>query len=230
MVFQPKKPIFAKHQSLSIFNSSLLLLAIFSTEVLAHNVKTSTDVGVTFHIEPDHSPRAGEKSQAWFALTRQGGKLIPLSECDCKLKVYLESNGNTANEPILTPPLIAISPEQYQNIPGANLVFPQPGIYQLELTGKPTQEGNFSPFQVSYPVTVNPGISLPQKTNDRASEINQPENNQAVTSNQEPIDTNREATSDKANIYPLLIGILVGGLGIFGIAKMLKLSKSKIER
>ena len=146
-----------------IFYSSLLLLSFFSTEVLAHNVKTDASVGVTFHIEPDHNPRAGEKSQAWFALTRPGGQLIPLSQCDCNLKVYLESNSD-ANTPLLNPPLIAISPEKYQNIPGANLVFPQPGIYQLELTGNPIEQGDFAPFQVTYPVTVIPGVPTPQET------------------------------------------------------------------
>ena len=183
-------------------------------------------MGVTFHIEPDHSPRVGKTSQAWFALTRKGGQLIPLSECDCVLKVYLESKNNSAKEPILTPPLIAISPEQYQNIPGANLVFPQPGIYQLELTGKPIQEGDFSPFQVSYPVTVNPGISSSQKTDNPTPETNRPNNDTGVISEQKQSDTNWETQSDKkTNIYLWLTGIVVVGLGILGIAKIGKLSK-----
>ena len=145
------------------------MFAFFSTGLLAHNVRTNVDVGVTFHIEPNHSPSVGEESQAWFALTRKGGELISLSQCECELKVYLESGNQSADVPILTPPLIPISAERYQNIPGANLVFPQPGIYQLQLTGKSVKEGDFSPFQVSYPVTVKPGASSSQKIENQPS-------------------------------------------------------------
>ncbi|VEP14747.1 conserved exported hypothetical protein [Hyella patelloides LEGE 07179] len=203
-----------------IFHSSLLLLSLFSTQVLAHNVQTNVDVGVTFHIEPDHSPRVGEESQAWFALTRRGGELIPLSQCDCDLKVYLESQGESADEPILNPTLIAISPERYQNIPGANIVFPQPGIYQLELTGKPTQEGDFTPFQVSYPVTVNPGNSVQKKLENQPLETNKSENSQPVVSSPKQIDNNQETISKSSQIYPWLVGILASGLGITALLKL----------
>ena len=194
-----------------ILFSSLFLFTCFPATALAHNIKTGADVGVTFHIEPDHSPRAGESSRAWFALTRQGGELIPLSECDCELKVYLESASNS-NEPILNPTLIAISPEKYQNIPGANLVFPQPGIYQLELTGKPTQEGNFTPFQVSYPVTVNPAIAKsPAETESTETESN------VTTSDRETAQGDRKTeieTSPSSQIIPWLVAGIVAVMGI----------------
>ena len=200
-----------------ILFSSLLLSTLFSTPALAHNIRTNADVGVTFHIEPDHSPRAGESSRAWFALTRQGGELIPLSECDCELKVYLES-ASSSDEPILNPTLIAISPEKYQNIPGANLVFPQPGIYQLELTGKPTQEGNFAPFQVSYPVTVNPGVTTPQKKAEPTA------TERITTPNQEQIQTNNNLKeepeiSPSSQITPWLVAglVAVSGIAIFNV-------------
>lgn len=194
-----------------ILFSSLLLLAIFPTSALAHNIKTSGDVGVTFHIEPDHSPRAGEESQAWFALTRQGGELIALSECDCELKVYLES-ANGSDEPILNPTLVAISPEQYRDIPGAEIVFPQPGIYQLELTGEPTQEGNFNPFQVSYPVTVNPSLtSSPKEVKSATKEV--------TTTPQEQIQANNIVSEEpeiasSPQFVPWGIGGLVAVIGI----------------
>lgn len=187
-----------------ILFSSLLLLAVFPTSALAHNIKTSGDVGVTFHIEPDHSPRAGIESRAWFALTRQGGELIPLSECDCELKVYLES-ANSSNEPILNPTLVAISPEQYRDLPGAKLVFPQPGIYQLELTGKPTQEGNFTPFQVSYPVTVNPSLTPSPK------EVTTTPQEQIQASN---IVTEESEIASSPQFIPWGIGGLVAVIGI----------------
>lgn len=61
----------------------LLLLFIFVNFLFgihpasAHKVKTTADVGATLHIEPNDTPRAGEVTRAWFALTRKGGKVIP---------------------------------------------------------------------------------------------------------------------------------------------------------
>ena len=194
-----------------IFNRSLLVFTFFSPEVLAHNVQTNGNVGVTFHIEPDHSPRAGDRSTAWFALTRRGGELIPLSKCDCELKVYLESGNNSNDEPVLTPSLIPISAEQYQDIPGADIVFPQPGIYQLQLIGKPVMEGDFASFEVSYPVTVNPGVATLKTTEDLTSDDSLIEN-QPIASVTQEVDKTTTTVSD--SIYPLLIGALIGGLGL----------------
>jgi hypothetical protein len=158
----------------------------------------------------------GDESRAWFALTRKGGDLIPFSECNCELKVYLESGGKSNNEPILNPTLIPISPERYQNIPGADIVFPQPGIYQLELTGKPTQEGDFSSFQISYPVTVNPGVATPKETTNQlesVEQIKQVEQNQSIASN------TPQEVSNSNSIYSWLIGILIIGLGATALLK-----------
>ena len=193
-----------------ILSSSLLLSTVFSTSALAHNIQTDGNVGVTFHIEPDHSPRAGEESQAWFALTRQGGELIALSECDCELQVYLESA--TGNEPILNPTLIPISAEQYRDIPGAEIVFPQPGIYQLELTGKPVREGNFTPFQVSYPVTVSPSLTSSTEVKTVTQEVIQASN----------IVTEASETAPSPQFIPWGIGGLVAVIGIAVAVNFLK--------
>ncbi|HHP7232542.1 MAG TPA: hypothetical protein ACFCUY_16995 [Xenococcaceae cyanobacterium] len=143
-----------------IINSSLLLITLANAPVLAHNIKIDGNVGVTFHIEPDHSPRAKEPSQAWFVLTRQGGGIIPLAECDCQLNVY-----NSENQIVQTPALIPLSPEQYQNVPGADIIFPNAGIYNLELTGEPLNSNNFLPFSVTYPVTVSPSAVRETQSN-----------------------------------------------------------------
>ena len=135
-------------------------LSCLATPVLAHNVKTSGDVGATFHIEPNHNPRAGEANQAWFALTRQGGESILLEECECKLQIYSQSRAQA----ILSPPLQPISVEQYQGIPGAEIIFPEAGIYQLEISGAPKSGIDFQPFKLTYNVTVSPGITPPAES------------------------------------------------------------------
>jgi hypothetical protein len=116
----------------------------------------AADVAATFHIEPNHNPRAGEAAQAWFALTRKGGAPIPLSECDCRLAVYPKVTPSPT-QPILQPTLQAINAEQYRGIPGAKIVFPAAGEYELRLTGSAKSGANFQPFTFRDPVLVRPG-------------------------------------------------------------------------
>jgi len=119
--------------------------------LLAHNIEIKGNIAVTFHIEPNHNPKVGKPSQAWFLLTRPGGKIVPLSECDCRLTLFLIQPKpiNFGNLP-----LKAIAAEKYKGIPGAEIIFNQTGLYQLKLEGKPKSGQEFQPFQISYKVTV----------------------------------------------------------------------------
>jgi hypothetical protein len=130
------------------------LVSLLISPVSAHTVHTAGNVAAIFHIEPNHNPKAGEPAQAWFALTKAGGIPIALSECNCQLAVY---DAVKADQPIQRPPLVAIAAEQYQNLPGAKIVFPQAGIYRLELQGAAKDGTSFNPFKLSYEVTVQPG-------------------------------------------------------------------------
>ncbi len=127
-----------------------MILTSLAIPVKAHTVKTAADVAATFHLEPDHNPKAGAPAQVWFALTRKGGTVIPLDQCDCQLAVYQQAS----SKPILTPDLTAIDAERYQGIPSAEVIFPDPGSYRLEISGQPKPEADFSPFSLSYDVTV----------------------------------------------------------------------------
>ncbi|MEG4090385.1 hypothetical protein QUA38_13325 [Microcoleus sp. Pol12B4] len=124
-----------------------------SISVWAHQVEVSEDVAATFHLEPNHNPRAGQPARVWFALTRRGGKIIPLEQCNCKLAVYPKER-QEGDKPLMQPPLKAISAEKYQGIPGADIVFPKAGIYQLDLSGTAKKPANFQPFKLSYTVSV----------------------------------------------------------------------------
>jgi len=124
-----------------------------SISVWAHQVEVSGDVAATFHLEPNHNPRAGQPARVWFALTRKGGQIIPLEQCNCKLGVYLKER-KEGDKPLMQPPLKAISAERYKGIPGADIVFPKAGIYELELSGTAPNKANFKPFKLTYTVTV----------------------------------------------------------------------------
>jgi hypothetical protein len=123
------------------------------TPVLAHNLEISGDVGATFHIEPNHQPKVGFPSQTWFALTRRGGKIIPLSQCNCQLAVYrLPRKSNTPA--LMKPALRSLNIEKYKGIPSAQITFPKSGLYQLELIGTAKPGASFQPFKFTYTVTV----------------------------------------------------------------------------
>ncbi|CAD5974150.1 hypothetical protein PCC9214_04030 [Planktothrix tepida] len=148
-------------------NKSLKLLLILGTlfafpplqkspyinPAIAHEVEVSGDVAVTFHLEPNHNPRVGQKATIWFVLTRRGGQMIPLSQCNCQLSIYREPRKAT-DKPLIQPQLKAISAEKYQGIPGTEVIFPTVGIYQLELKGTAKTNNSFKPFKADYSVTV----------------------------------------------------------------------------
>lgn len=126
------------------------------TPVFAHKIEVSGDVGGTVHIEPNDNPRAGTPSLAWFALTRQGGELIPLEDCTCQLSVYAQPR-QAADTPLEQPSLEPVSVEGYRNIPGADITFPQVGAYELVLQGEPKTPNAFQPFELTFAVTVAVG-------------------------------------------------------------------------
>lgn len=136
--------------------SGFILLSTFlSVPVIAHNVEISNEVAATFHITPNHNPKAGKPTQAWFALTRRGGKNIPLSECNCVLRVYTVPRVTDA-QAILKPELKAINVEKYQEIPGSEIIFPKAGAYELEIKGTAKDNSSFLPFELTYTVNVRP--------------------------------------------------------------------------
>ncbi|AUT02070.1 hypothetical protein CLI64_17695 [Nostoc sp. CENA543] len=139
---------------------SCLTLGLTNAELAsAHKVEIAADVGATLHIQPNDNPRAGETAQAWFALTRKGGKTIPLAQCNCQLAIYAEPH--SPGEPaLIEPSLKPVNAERYQGIPGADITFPKPGIYQLQLTGKPKSGANFQPFKFNFEVTVAAGVGV----------------------------------------------------------------------
>jgi hypothetical protein len=130
------------------------LFTVISIPAIAHNVEVSREVAATFHIEPDHNPQVNQPTTAWFALTRRGGSSIPLSQCNCTLKVYPVPHADDA-QPLLKPGLISLNVEQHQEIPGAKITFPQVGAYELEISGT-AKDKSFSPFKLTYTVNVVP--------------------------------------------------------------------------
>jgi hypothetical protein len=144
-----------------------------SSAAIAHNVEVTGDVAGTWHVEPDHSPRSGEPAKVWIALTRKGGEVLPLAQASCKLAVFSQPY-TEGDKPVLQPELKAIAVEQYQGIPGADVVFPQPGLYEMALNCTPKTEGSFAAFEMRSAVTVGAGVASPSAS-PAAENLEQPE-------------------------------------------------------
>jgi hypothetical protein len=144
-------------------------------QVLAHNVQIDDQVAATFHLEPNHNPKAGEVAKLWFALTKKGGEAIALADCDCQLMVQQK------DQLVATPSLSALDVEKYKGIPAANYTFPAVGLYNLRLSGRPKAGNGFNPFNLNYEVTVQAGnkvseISPKGQTENPPEEGNRPVN------------------------------------------------------
>lgn len=138
-----------------------VILSVFLADsALAHKVEVTEDVAGTWHVEPNHSPKAGESARVWVALTRRGGTILPLDQANCQLDIYAMPR-RPGDTPVLQPRLKAIAVETYQGIPGADVVFPQTGLYDLELDCTPKTSDDFQPFQMAYQVTVAEGTAMP---------------------------------------------------------------------
>ncbi|MBD2101148.1 hypothetical protein [Leptolyngbya sp. FACHB-261] len=179
------------------------LLVLLATPSQAHEVKTSIDVGGTLHVEPNDNPQAGKSTLAWVALTRSGGQILPLAQCDCKLKVYAKSQSE--GKPLLEPSLRAVTVGQYQGIPGADIIFPEAGAYELEISGTPAAGASFAPFELDFAVTVRAGAATVPSSQAGATA-------QAV----EPAATAARETRANSTL-PIWMGLaVVLGLGILG--------------
>lgn len=185
------------------------LSSFFIPPASAHKTEVAEDVGATLHIEPNDTPRAGEAAQAWFALTRRGGKVIPLKECDCELAVYSEPR-KTGAAPLVQPNLQPVSAERYQGIPGAKITFPKPGAYQLELSGKPTNDAGFKPFELKFDVTVASGT---RKTTSNQQQTQAAQEVQNVNINQ------TEEQGFPLPVWAIGLGIVVIIGGIFAVVR-----------
>jgi hypothetical protein len=195
--------------------SWLLFLTLLISPAVAHNVEVAGDVAATFHLEPDHNPKAGQPAQVWFALTRKGGKIIPLAQCNCQLAVYPQPHVE-GSKPLLEPVLKATTAEQYQGIPGTEIVFPKPGAYELELSGTSRSGGNFQPFELSYKVIVGAGTTPPAANSPSPS----PQSGQMAEPHAQAMTEKPSQPSPQWQL-PAVVGAVVVGIGaiVFWVRK-----------
>jgi hypothetical protein len=125
--------------------------------LIAHNVEVAGEVAGTWHIEPNHAPKAGEPATVWVALTRKGGALLPLTEANCQFNIF--DRADASGKALLKPAVKPLNVENYQGIPSAELVFPKPGLYQIKLNCTPKTDGGFAAFELTSEATVTAGAN-----------------------------------------------------------------------
>ncbi|HEY9643830.1 MAG TPA: hypothetical protein V6C57_25295 [Coleofasciculaceae cyanobacterium] len=141
---------------LSVFGISFAPLLWALPSIAYRQMTTSATVGATMHLEPNDMPHAGRASKTWFMLTQRGGSLIPSANCRCQMVVYDAGNralsvGTTAVHQF---PLSPVSVDHHQAI-GTTVTFPKAGTYTVVLSGQ-AQDKSFDPFELIFPVVVNP--------------------------------------------------------------------------
>ncbi|WP_017299133.1 hypothetical protein [Nodosilinea nodulosa] len=209
--------------SLSLFGALIIGVGTSLVPLAAHAHKTevSGDVAGTWHLEPDHSAKAGEPAQVWVALTQQGGRVIPLDQCNCNLAVYRANQ--TDGPPIMQPVLKAMSPESFENIPGAEITFPEVGEYRIVLTGSPKATETFSPFELSYTTVVAAGRPEPTPATPQP-ESSTPAADQSAPAQAPPASQGEEPAAPMPQAWRLWVA--AGGIAV-AIAAALTLRQPK---
>jgi hypothetical protein len=117
---------------------------------IAHEVRTSQEVGGTIHIEPNDRPIAGKKTRIWIALTKRGGEIIPYEKCNCQMEVRSLSDRNLK---FTVSNSLAII-DRFLGLPSLEVTFPQIGRYELKLNGSPRDNADFAPFELTFTTNV----------------------------------------------------------------------------
>ncbi|MBP9819158.1 hypothetical protein KBC79_00265 [Candidatus Woesebacteria bacterium] len=128
----------------------ILVVAVFTlkmTGVQAHVLEQSESIGAVLHIAPNDDPAAGENTTLIFEVTDTVGSFDP-AQCNCSVQVL-------QSDTILTSTRIdgydtALNAKTLY----ATVVFPEVGVYKVQLIGNPVTHDWFDSFTLSYDVRV----------------------------------------------------------------------------
>ena len=149
-MIKPNKSIFRLLSKYTFLLTSVTSVMMATTAAIAHEVRTSQEVGGTIHIEPNDRPVAGKKSTIWVALTKRGGEIIPYGTCNCRMEVRSLSDRSIR---FTVRNSLAII-ERYLGLPSLEVTFPQVGRYELKLSGSAKNGQDFPPFELTFTTNV----------------------------------------------------------------------------
>lgn len=134
----------------------------------AHIVESDNTVGAVMHIDPGDNPLALEKSTVILEF-KDTKSIFSLDKCECLLTL------NLADKQILQIPIPPVSGQDKLSA-AIPITFPEKGVYELKISGKPKDEADFKTFELAYEVNVNEPREKPsdpqpaQESKSRVSE------------------------------------------------------------
>lgn len=129
-----------------IFASSF----IFFNFTEAHTSETRDSISAVLHIDPQDSPKVGEKVTLYFDVSDQKG-IFSADACDCLVEI------SQGSEIILSEPVKIFSEDSI----GTELIFTKSGLYKIVFTGTPKSETGFNEFNFEYQTEVGDENSKP---------------------------------------------------------------------
>ncbi len=127
-----------------------ILFSMLSHQAFAHFPATDNSMTVELHVDPDDNPTPGQQAYLYF-LFDDATKRFQLSQCNCV--VSISEQGRQIYRQKLTE-----KKDTRPSIWGASLpyVFPQQDVYHIQVTGGPTVQNTFKPFDISWDFRVDP--------------------------------------------------------------------------
>ncbi len=126
--------------------TAVILLGCVSGPASAHVLKTDGTIGAVMHVSPDDNPRTGGPTPIIFFFDDSTGR-FSLSKCICTLTI--QRNGVTISARPLAITAAQISDDSY--------TFPEPGRYNVQVSGQPKTAAAFEPFVLDYGLQVAAG-------------------------------------------------------------------------
>ncbi len=145
--------------------SAITILILFMAAVVpsfAHVLETNEPIGAVLHVVPNDDPIAGTNTDLVFELTDKAGAFDP-AQCYCSVQVL-------QNDTVITSARIS----GYDLADGAKtlystVVFPEIGVYKVQLIGKPVTNDWFDEFTLEYEVRVVRQVAAAPSVEEGAS-------------------------------------------------------------
>lgn len=130
-----------------IFLSILTVGLMLPTVASAHVLKTDSSVGAVLHINPEDDPIIGQNASFFFEFKDTQNKFKP-EDCECTFSII------QGNKEIHSQPLFQNNSKPSLTNAAAFYTFPEKGVYQIKVIGRPTKTNAFEPFTLTYDIRV----------------------------------------------------------------------------
>lgn len=114
----------------------------------AHVLKTDNAIGAVMHVTPDDDPVAGDDTTFFFDIKDKNNKFNSQA-CECTVTIFKGS------EQIKQADLYQSGGTGGLETPLFTYVFPQRGIYVIQISGKPKIADAFQAFTIKYDLRVD---------------------------------------------------------------------------